>query len=82
MAGIVEALLVKVCDKVSEGSPVLQLHGKEEGTLTQPPSLLSQQEPAPAPDPPSKPTGAPPGMPAQLGATAAVVGAGCGFGAR
>ncbi len=44
-SGTVEKLLVKVGDKVSEGSPVLQLRGNEEGAMTQPPSLLSQQEP-------------------------------------
>ena len=48
VAGVVEALLVKIGDRVSEGSPLLHLRGTEEGALTQPPSLLSQQEPPPA----------------------------------
>ncbi|MDQ2803842.1 MAG: branched-chain alpha-keto acid dehydrogenase subunit E2, partial [Pseudomonadota bacterium] len=47
-SGTVERLLVKIGDKVSEGSPVLQLRGNEDGAMTQPPSLLPQQEPPPA----------------------------------
>ena len=47
--GTVEAVLVKVGDKVSEGTAVVRLKGSEEGALSQPPSLLSQQEPPPAP---------------------------------
>jgi pyruvate dehydrogenase E2 component (dihydrolipoamide acetyltransferase) len=46
--GTVERLLVKIGDKVSEGTPVLMLRGTEEGAMTQPPSLLAQQEPHPA----------------------------------
>ena len=46
--GTVEKLLVKVGDKVSEGTPILLLHGHEEGAMTQPPSLVPQQEPSPA----------------------------------
>jgi pyruvate dehydrogenase E2 component (dihydrolipoamide acetyltransferase) len=54
-AGSVEKLLVKVGDRVSEGTAVLTLRGGEEGALTQPPSLVSQQEPHPpaAPPPPA-----------------------------
>jgi pyruvate dehydrogenase E2 component (dihydrolipoamide acetyltransferase) len=63
--GTVEALLVKVGDKVSEGTPILRLKGSEEGALSQPPSLLSQQEPPPSPRPPAAP-------PAQLSAAAPV----------
>src|SRR5271156_2310735 len=55
-AGTVEKLLVKIGDRVSEGMPVLTLRGGEDGALTQPPSLVSQQEPAPAtPAPPAAP---------------------------
>src|SRR3954463_1898319 len=43
--GTVETLLIKVGDKVSEGTPILRLKGTEQGALSQPPSLLSQQEP-------------------------------------
>jgi pyruvate dehydrogenase E2 component (dihydrolipoyllysine-residue acetyltransferase) len=49
--GKVEKLLVKIGDKVSEGSPILLLAGGE-GALTKPPSLLPQQEPPPAVQPP------------------------------
>jgi pyruvate dehydrogenase E2 component (dihydrolipoamide acetyltransferase) len=49
LAGVIEALLVKIGDRVSAGSPMLKLRGSEAGTLTQPTSLLSQQEPPPAP---------------------------------
>jgi pyruvate dehydrogenase E2 component (dihydrolipoamide acetyltransferase) len=45
-AGKVEKVFVKLGDKVSEGSLILLLRGGE-GTLSQPPSLLAQQEPAP-----------------------------------
>jgi pyruvate dehydrogenase E2 component (dihydrolipoamide acetyltransferase) len=76
-SGTIEKLLVKVGDKVSEGSPVLQLRGSEEGAMTQPPSLLSQQEPPPAAQartaPPAPPS-APPGAPAQLGAAVGAAG--------
>ena len=47
--GTVEAVLVKVGDKVSEGTAVVRIKGSEEGAHQQPPSLLSQQEPPPAP---------------------------------
>ena len=46
--GVVEKLLVKIGDKVSEGTPIMTLRGDDAGTMTQPPSLLSQQEPPPA----------------------------------
>ena len=48
--GTVEELLVKVGDRVAEGTPVLRLKGTEDGARSQPTSLLSQQEP----EPPSK----------------------------
>jgi pyruvate dehydrogenase E2 component (dihydrolipoamide acetyltransferase) len=50
-AGTVERLLIKIGDKVSEGTPVVTLRGDDEGAMTQPPSLVSQQEPAPQASP-------------------------------
>jgi pyruvate dehydrogenase E2 component (dihydrolipoamide acetyltransferase) len=47
--GTVEKLLVKVGDRVGEGTPILMLRGTEEGAMTQPPSVIAQQEPAPQP---------------------------------
>jgi len=52
--GTVEKVLVKVGDKVSQGTAILTLRGSE-GAITQPPSLLSQQEPATAPPQPAAP---------------------------
>ena len=76
--GTVEAVLVKVGDKVSEGTAVVRLKGSEEGALSQPPSLLSQQEPPPAPRaaaaPPASQTAAP-AAPAAPSAPGASVGA-------
>jgi pyruvate dehydrogenase E2 component (dihydrolipoamide acetyltransferase) len=51
-AGKVEKVLVKLGDKVSEGSLILLLRGGD-GAFSQPPSLLAQQEPAPMARPPS-----------------------------
>jgi pyruvate dehydrogenase E2 component (dihydrolipoamide acetyltransferase) len=51
-AGKVEKVLVKPGDKVSEGSLILLLRGGD-GTFSQPPSLLPQQEPALTAPPPS-----------------------------
>jgi pyruvate dehydrogenase E2 component (dihydrolipoamide acetyltransferase) len=45
-AGSVADVLVKVGDRVSEGSPIVVLEPGD-GALTQPPSLVQQQEPAP-----------------------------------
>src|SRR5918998_1299213 len=45
-AGMVERLLIKIGDKVSEGTPIVLLRGGD-GALTQPPSLVEQQEPKP-----------------------------------
>jgi pyruvate dehydrogenase E2 component (dihydrolipoamide acetyltransferase) len=73
LAGTVEKLLVKIGDRVSEGSPVLQLRGDEDGAMTQPPSLLSQQEPQPTTQAKTAepvPAETPPDAPAQLGAAA------------
>ena len=86
-SGTIEKLLVKVGDKVSEGSPVLRLRGNEEGAMTQPPSLLSQQEPPPAaqastapPAPPLAPPGAPPQLGAAVGAAGTAVNKGADLG--
>jgi pyruvate dehydrogenase E2 component (dihydrolipoamide acetyltransferase) len=50
--GTVDKLFIKIGDKVSAGSPILLFRGGD-GAMTQPPSLLPQQEPAPAtPAPP------------------------------
>src|SRR4051794_6228898 len=68
--GTVEALLVKVGDRVSEGAPILRLRGNEEGALSQPTSLLAQQEPPPTPQPSPSPAPAaapPPSVPAASG---------------
>ena len=46
--GIIEKLLLKVGDKVSEGTPILLLKGGD-GGMKQPPSLVHQQEPPPSP---------------------------------
>jgi pyruvate dehydrogenase E2 component (dihydrolipoamide acetyltransferase) len=48
--GTVERVLVKVGDRVSEGSPILLLQAGD-GAMTQPPSLITQQEPPPTPQP-------------------------------
>ncbi len=75
--GTVEKLLVKVGDRVSEGTPILMLRGTEDGAMTQPPSLLSQQEPAPAAQASTAqpaPASARPGAPAALGAAAGAAG--------
>ena len=47
--GTVEKLLVKVGDRVGEGTPILMLRGTEEGAMAPPPSVIAQQEPAPQP---------------------------------
>jgi pyruvate dehydrogenase E2 component (dihydrolipoamide acetyltransferase) len=71
--GTVEAVLVKVGDRVAEGSPVITLKTADaEAPVTAPPSVIAQQEPAPAP----KPTSAPPAQPAAAAATAAAGDAG------
>jgi pyruvate dehydrogenase E2 component (dihydrolipoamide acetyltransferase) len=44
--GTVEKLLIKIGDKVSEGTPILLLRGGD-GAMTQPPTLVDQQEPKP-----------------------------------
>jgi len=46
-AGAVADVLVKVGDKVTEGTPILMLKPGD-GALTAPPSLVEQQEPGPA----------------------------------
>ena len=58
-AGTIRQVLVKVGDRVSEGTPIVLLAGNEEGAMQQPTSLLSQQEPATAAAPPPTPAAAP-----------------------
>jgi pyruvate dehydrogenase E2 component (dihydrolipoyllysine-residue acetyltransferase) len=68
VAGSVAEVLVKVGDVVSEGSPILLLTPGN-GAVTTPPSLVEQQEPAPA----SAPTAAPaPSAPAAAPAAGGV----------
>jgi pyruvate dehydrogenase E2 component (dihydrolipoamide acetyltransferase) len=55
-AGIVEKLLIKLGDKVSEGHPIVVLKGGS-ATAPEPPSLIEQQEPPP-------PSSRPPSLPA------------------
>jgi pyruvate dehydrogenase E2 component (dihydrolipoamide acetyltransferase) len=58
--GTVEAVLVRLGDKVSEGVAVVTLKGAApDAPVTPPPSVIAQQEPAPAP----KPVAAPPPRP-------------------
>ena len=59
-AGTIRQVLVKVGDRVSEGTPIVLLAGDEEGAMQQPTSLLSQQEPVPAAAAPPTPAAAPP----------------------
>jgi pyruvate dehydrogenase E2 component (dihydrolipoamide acetyltransferase) len=61
-AGTIRQVLVKVGDRVSEGTPIVLLASNEEGAMQQPTSLLSQQEPAAAP--PMPPAAAAPMPPA------------------
>jgi pyruvate dehydrogenase E2 component (dihydrolipoamide acetyltransferase) len=60
--GQVEKVLVKLGDKVNEGTPILLLRSGD-GALTPPPSLLPQQEPPPATQP-SQAAAMPPVTPA------------------
>ena len=57
-AGSVAEVLVKVGDEVSEGSPILLLIPGD-GAVSTPPSLVEQQEPAPASTPAAAPAPAP-----------------------
>ena len=47
-AGIVEKLLIKLGDKVSEGRPIILLRSADAAAAPAPPSLIEQQEPTPA----------------------------------
>ena len=58
VAGSVAEVLVKVGDEVSEGSPILLLIPGD-GAVSTPPSLVEQQEPAPASTPAAAPAPAP-----------------------
>ncbi|HEX9936565.1 MAG TPA: biotin/lipoyl-containing protein, partial [Longimicrobium sp.] len=66
--GTVEKLLVKVGDRVGEGTPILMLRGTEEGAMAQPPSVIAQQEPAPQPRQAAPPPAPQPGSPVARGA--------------
>jgi pyruvate dehydrogenase E2 component (dihydrolipoamide acetyltransferase) len=58
VAGSVAEVLVKVGDEVGEGSPILLLIPGD-GAVSTPPSLVEQQEPAPASTPAAAPASAP-----------------------
>jgi pyruvate dehydrogenase E2 component (dihydrolipoamide acetyltransferase) len=68
--GTVEQLLVKIGDRVSEGSPILVLKAGD-GEVTQPSSMVSQQEPSTPPPPPSAVVAPPPATPAAAAASTA-----------
>src|SRR5271165_5208340 len=74
-AGTIRQVLVKVGDRVSEGTPIVLLAGNEEGAMQQPTSLLSQQEPAPA-------AAAPPTPPPAAAPTPAATAPGVSVGAQ
>jgi pyruvate dehydrogenase E2 component (dihydrolipoamide acetyltransferase) len=67
-AGIVEKLLIKLGDKVSEGHPIVLLKDGD-ANIPEPPSLIEQQEPTPpparAPSPPATAPAKPNGPGAQ-----------------
>lgn len=67
-AGVVESILVKVGDRVSEGATIMVVKGGE-GGMAQPPSLVEQQEPAPSAPPPPAPTAPAPSTPASVPAS-------------
>ena len=52
-AGVIEKLLIKLGDKVSEGHPIVLLKSGDGAATPEPPSLIEQQEPAPVPPPPA-----------------------------
>jgi pyruvate dehydrogenase E2 component (dihydrolipoamide acetyltransferase) len=58
-AGAVADVLVKVGDTVSEGTPILMLQPGD-GAMTEPPSLVEQQEPPPEAAQPAAPAAAAP----------------------
>jgi len=71
--GTVEAVLIKVGDRVSEGSAVVTLKAADgEAPVMPPPSVIAQQEPKPEAlvAPAAKPTSAPPAQPAAAAAAA------------
>ena len=70
VAGSVAEVLVKVGDEVSQGSPLLLLIPGD-GAVSTPPSLVEQQEPAPASAPAAAPAPAP-AAPAAVSAASGV----------
>ena len=73
--GTVETLLIKIGDKVSEGTPILLLRGGD-GAMAQPPTLVDQQEPKPTEQtsPVSRPSAPAAAAPAAAPAPALAVG--------
>ncbi|WP_046866306.1 dihydrolipoyllysine-residue acetyltransferase [Microvirga massiliensis] len=59
-AGVVEKLLIRLGDRVSEGHPIVLLKGGDGAAVPEPPSLIEQQEPTPPPSPAPTPTTAKP----------------------
>jgi pyruvate dehydrogenase E2 component (dihydrolipoamide acetyltransferase) len=72
-AGTVEKLLIKIGDKVSQGTPILLMRGGN-GAMTQPPSLVERQEPRPTQQ--TSPVSQPPAAPAPAAAPAPSTGGG------
>jgi pyruvate dehydrogenase E2 component (dihydrolipoamide acetyltransferase) len=58
-AGVVERLLIKLGDKVSEGHPIVLLRSANGAATLEPPSLIEQQEPPPSTQPSPRPAAAP-----------------------
>jgi pyruvate dehydrogenase E2 component (dihydrolipoamide acetyltransferase) len=71
--GTIEKLLIKIGDKVSEGTPILLLRGGD-GAMTQPPTLVEQQEPKPTQQ--TSPVSQPPAASAPAPASAPAAGGG------
>ena len=74
-AGMVERLLIKLGDRVSQGTPILMMKGGD-GAMAQPPSVLGQQEPQPAAAPAA--AAAPPAAPAPAPAAASAAASAAG----
>jgi len=68
-AGIVEKLLIKLGDKVSEGHAIVLLKDGD-ANIPEPPSLIEQQEPTPPPDRAPSPPATTPAKPNGPGAQA------------
>ena len=66
--GSVEKLLIKIGDRISQGSAILTLRPTEAGAMRQPPDLMSQQEPEPPPPRAQREPVVPRDRPAQVAA--------------